>query len=49
VILVEQDASLALRLVERVLVMQGGVLAREGTPAEFLRTDSLQQAYLGAS
>jgi branched-chain amino acid transport system ATP-binding protein len=49
VILVEQDASLALRLVERVLVMQGGQILREGPPAEFLSTETLQQAYLGTS
>ena len=49
VVLVEQDASLALRLVERVLVMQGGRIVREGTPDEFLRTERLQQAYLGVT
>jgi branched-chain amino acid transport system ATP-binding protein len=49
VILVEQDASLALRLVGRVLVMQGGQILREGPPAEFLSTETLQQAYLGTS
>jgi branched-chain amino acid transport system ATP-binding protein len=47
VVLVEQDASLALRLVERVLVLQGGRVVREGAPDEFLRTESLHEAYLG--
>ncbi len=49
VVLVEQDASLALRLVDHVLVMQGGRLVREGAPETFLGTAGLQQAYLGAS
>lgn len=49
VVLVEQDASLALRLVEHVLLMQGGRAVREGRPDEFLRTESLRQAYLGVA
>jgi branched-chain amino acid transport system ATP-binding protein len=49
VVLVEQDASLALRLVEHVLLMQGGRAVRQGRPAEFLRTESLRQAYLGVA
>lgn len=47
VILVEQDASLALRLVGRVLLMQGGRVDREARPDEFLVSGTLQQAYLG--
>ena len=49
VVLVEQDASLALRLVERVLVMQGGRVVRSGPPAAFLDSESLQRAYLGTA
>ena len=47
VILVEQDASLALRLVGRVLLMQGGRIDREARPNEFLGSEILQQVYLG--
>jgi branched-chain amino acid transport system ATP-binding protein len=47
VVLVEQDASLALRLVDRVAVMQAGCLVREGRRDEFALTDTLEQAYLG--
>lgn len=47
VILVEQDASLALRLVGRVLLMQGGRVDREARPNEFLGSETLQQVYLG--
>ncbi len=47
VILVEQDASLALRLVGRVLLMQGGRVDREARPNEFLGSETLQHVYLG--
>ena len=49
VILVEQDASLALRLVGRVLLMQGGRVDREARPDEFLGSGTLQQVYLGSA
>jgi branched-chain amino acid transport system ATP-binding protein len=49
VILVEQDASLALRLVGRVLLMQGGRVDREARPNEFLGSETLQQVYLGSA
>ena len=49
VVLVEQDASLALRLVEHVLVMQGGRIVNSGAPTAFLDTDNLQAAYLGTA
>ena len=47
VILVEQDASLALRLVGRVLLMQGGRVDREARPNEFFGSGTLQHVYLG--
>jgi branched-chain amino acid transport system ATP-binding protein len=47
VILVEQDASLALRLVGRVLLMQGGRVDREARPNEFRGSETLQRVYLG--
>jgi branched-chain amino acid transport system ATP-binding protein len=49
VVLVEQDVSMALRLVRQVVVMQGGRIVREGTPAQFAGTADLQHAYLGAA
>ena len=45
--LVEQDASLALRLVKRVLVMQGGRIVREGSSDAFRSSETLQHVYLG--
>lgn len=47
IVLVEQDAPLALRLARRVVLMQGGRLVDEGPPARFLGTQTLQHVYLG--
>ncbi|MCC6947952.1 MAG: ABC transporter ATP-binding protein [Bradyrhizobiaceae bacterium] len=47
VVVVEQDASLALRLVKRVLLMQGGRIVRDGSVDAFRSSESLQRAYLG--
>jgi branched-chain amino acid transport system ATP-binding protein len=47
VIVVEQDASLALRVVERVVVMQAGRVVREGPAKAFLVPEALEHAYLG--
>ena len=44
---VEQDAELALRLVRRVLLMQGGCIVREDSAAAFRSGEILQHAYLG--
>jgi branched-chain amino acid transport system ATP-binding protein len=44
---VEQDASLALGLVKRVLLMQGGRIVREGSAEALRSSESLQHAYLG--
>jgi len=46
---VEQDASLALRLVERVLLMQGGRVVGHGSAEEFRSSKTLQDVYLGYS
>jgi branched-chain amino acid transport system ATP-binding protein len=46
-LLVEQNASLALELAQRAYVMEAGTIAVEG-PAEQLRADdSVRRAYLG--
>jgi ABC-type branched-subunit amino acid transport system ATPase component len=47
IVLVEQDASLALRLAKRVLLMQGGRIVREGGSQAFRQRETLQHAYLG--
>ena len=47
VVLVEQDASLALQLVGRVLLMQGGRIVRESRADELRGSETLQHVYLG--
>ena len=49
IVVVEQDASLALRLVERVLLMQGGRVVGHGSAEEFRSSKTLQDVYLGDS
>ena len=49
IVVVEQDASLALRLVERVLLMQGGRIVRRGSAKEFRSSETLQDVYLGSA
>ncbi|MGD0184113.1 MAG: ABC transporter ATP-binding protein [Roseiarcus sp.] len=49
IVVVEQDASLALRLVERVLLMQGGRVVGHGSAEEFRSSKTLQDVYLGYS
>ncbi len=47
ILLVEQNARMALRLAHRAYVIANGVIARSGTGAELLRDPSVQEAYLG--
>ncbi|MCC7166152.1 MAG: ABC transporter ATP-binding protein [Rhodospirillales bacterium] len=49
VVVVEQDASLALRLVKRVLLMQGGGIVSDRNADAFRDGESLQRAYLGSA
>jgi branched-chain amino acid transport system ATP-binding protein len=49
IVVVEQDASLALRLVERVLLMQAGRIVRHGSADEFRSSETLQDVYLGSA
>jgi len=49
VVVVEQDASLALRLVKRVLLMQGGGIMSDRNADAFRDGESLQRAYLGSA
>jgi len=47
VLLVEQNASLALQISDRAYVIETGKLVLEGASAELLKSDYVQQAYLG--
>jgi branched-chain amino acid transport system ATP-binding protein len=47
IILVEQNARAALRVGDRVLIMEQGRVSFSGTPAEVAGSGSLQTAYLG--
>jgi branched-chain amino acid transport system ATP-binding protein len=48
IILVEQNARLALRLSHHAYVLEQGGVVRTGTGAELLADDFVQKAYLGA-
>jgi branched-chain amino acid transport system ATP-binding protein len=47
VLLVEQNAQLALELADRAYVLQQGRIVREGTGNDLLNSDWLREAYLG--
>jgi branched-chain amino acid transport system ATP-binding protein len=47
-LLVEQNANLALRLAHRAAVLETGRIVLEGTGAELLRDPRVREAYLGA-
>ena len=47
ILLVEQNAILALELAKRAYVIQNGVLVSEGTAADLGKTDLIREAYLG--
>lgn len=47
ILLVEQNASLALQISNRAYVIETGKLALEGQSLELLKSDYVQQAYLG--
>lgn len=49
IILVEQNARLALRLAHQACVLEQGRVVRTGTGQELLDDDSIQQSYLGAA
>jgi len=48
VLLVEQNANLALRLASRVYLLETGSVVASGTAAEIASDDSIRKAYLGA-
>jgi branched-chain amino acid transport system ATP-binding protein len=49
ILLVEQDASAALKIADRGYVMERGRITIEGTASELLGDDKVRQAYLGKS
>jgi branched-chain amino acid transport system ATP-binding protein len=48
VVLIEHDMKLVMRISRRVLVLNGGRVLAEGTPAEVRRNPEVAAAYLGA-
>jgi branched-chain amino acid transport system ATP-binding protein len=47
VLLVEQNANLALRMAHRAYVLEAGRIVLEGSGAELLANDAVRKAYLG--
>ncbi len=47
VLLVEQNVSMALRVADRVYVLEAGRMVAEGTPDELMQRDEIRRAYLG--
>jgi branched-chain amino acid transport system ATP-binding protein len=48
VLLVEQNAHMALEVAHRAYVLETGVMVQTGTGQELLRSEEVQKAYLGA-
>ncbi len=46
-LLVEQNANLALRMADRAYVLEAGRIVLEGGGAELLSNDAVRKAYLG--
>lgn len=47
ILLVEQNANMALKLSTRAYVMESGVIVKEGDSKELLSSDDVRKAYLG--
>jgi len=47
ILLIEQNASMALRTSDRAYVLESGQISLEGTAKELLEDDSVRKAYLG--
>jgi branched-chain amino acid transport system ATP-binding protein len=47
VLLIEQNANLALKIADHAYVMETGVITLEGTGAALLADESVKEAYLG--
>ena len=49
IMMAEQDAQSAMRIADRVYVLEHGHIGREGTSAEMSKDDYIRQAYLGVA
>lgn len=49
VILVEQDSALALDVAQRVYVLDGGRIVKEGSPSTIAQDPTIREVYLGVS
>ncbi len=49
ILMAEQDAQSALRIADRVYVLEHGRVGREGSSADMAKDDYIRQAYLGVS
>jgi branched-chain amino acid transport system ATP-binding protein len=47
ILLVEQNAKLALQVAQRGYVMESGAISLTGTSEDLLTSDAVQRAYLG--
>ncbi len=47
ILLVEQNANMALRIADRAYVLETGRITMEGTGAELIENDKIKEAYLG--
>ena len=47
VLLVEQNANMALQIADRAYVMETGSIVLTGTGAELMKSDEIKKAYLG--
>ncbi len=47
ILLVEQNANMALQVAQRAYVMETGVIVAQGSAAELLQTEDIKKAYLG--
>ena len=48
ILLVEQNAQMALSVADRAYVLETGKLTMEGTADELLNSDAVRKAYLGS-
>lgn len=47
VLLIEQNANMALKIADKAYVMETGRITKEGTGAELLADETIKEAYLG--
>ena len=47
VLLVEQNANLALEIASRVYLLETGEIVSSGTPDEYMNNDAVRKSYLG--